>query len=76
MEQMDSELAEYLYKNDRVVNDMERSIESQCLSIITRQQPVAGGQVEQGATSVFEGLAKVGHVRSWCDGGRDPQPAR
>ena len=34
-------LAEDVIKGDRLVNDMERSIESRCLSLILRQQPVA-----------------------------------
>ena len=33
-------LAEDVIKGDRLVNDMERSIESRCLSLILRQQPV------------------------------------
>ena len=61
MEQMDSELAEYLYKNDRVVNDMERSIESQCLSIITRQQPVAGDlRLVSSALKVVTDIERIG----------------
>ncbi len=28
--------------NDHVINDMERTIESKCLTLITKQQPVAG----------------------------------
>ncbi len=35
-------LAEDIIKGDRNVNDMERAIESRCLSLILRQQPVAG----------------------------------
>ena len=35
-------LAEEIIKGDRTVNDMERAIESRCLSLILRQQPVAG----------------------------------
>lgn len=37
----DSETMESLKKNDRIVNDMERHIESKCLTLITKQQPVA-----------------------------------
>ena len=32
---------ESILKCDRIVNDMERGIEARCLSLITRQQPVA-----------------------------------
>lgn len=34
-------MAEEIIKGDRTVNDMERAIESRCLSLILRQQPVA-----------------------------------
>lgn len=38
----DKETLETLRGNDRIVNDMERHIESKCLTLITKQQPVAG----------------------------------
>ena len=42
------ELAENIIKNDRSVNDMERSIESKCLSIITtRKQLICICQIQQ-----------------------------
>lgn len=41
IEQHDSETVAYIYANDRAINDMEKSIEAQCLSIITKQQPIA-----------------------------------
>ncbi len=37
----DAELARKVVKNDRFVDDEEKNIESQCLSIILREQPVA-----------------------------------
>lgn len=40
-ESKDRETLETLRKNDRIVNDMERHIESKCLTLITKQQPVA-----------------------------------
>lgn len=40
-EEKDQETLETLQGNDRIVNDMERHIESQCLTLITKQQPVA-----------------------------------
>lgn len=39
--QKDTEAMETILKCDRIVNDMERGIEARCLSLITRQQPVA-----------------------------------
>lgn len=41
IEQKDNEVVTYIYENDRAINDMEKSIEAQCLSIITKQQPIA-----------------------------------
>ena len=38
----DTQIAASIVKNDRFINDMQRGIESKCLSIITRQQPLAG----------------------------------
>ena len=40
-EDQDFQMAEDIIKGDRTVNDMERAIESRCLSLILRQQPVA-----------------------------------
>lgn len=37
----DKETLETILKSDRIVNDMERGIESQCLYLITKQQPLA-----------------------------------
>lgn len=37
----DMERIKKILKSDRVVTDMERNIESKCLSLITKQQPVA-----------------------------------
>ena len=37
----DRTLAKEVIKNDSIVDDMERSIESRCLSLVLRQQPVA-----------------------------------
>lgn len=38
----DEERIKKIVKSDRVVTNMQRGIESRCLSLITRQQPVAG----------------------------------
>ena len=40
-QEKDRETLETLQRNDRIVNDMERHIESKCLTLITKQQPVA-----------------------------------
>ncbi len=41
LEQHDTALAEQVIEGDRLVDDMERKIESRCLSLMLRQQPVA-----------------------------------
>ena len=41
LENQDIELITAIKNGDRVVDDMEKSIEAKCLSLITRQQPVA-----------------------------------
>lgn len=60
----DKEKIRMIMKNDRVVNDMERSIESHCLALITRQQPIARDlRVVSAALKVVTDLERVGdHV--------------
>ena len=41
LENQDMEVAKGIVEGDRFVNDMEKTIESKCLSMIARQQPVA-----------------------------------
>ncbi|HKM22471.1 MAG TPA: phosphate signaling complex protein PhoU [Lachnospiraceae bacterium] len=41
LENEDKELATSIMSGDRVIDDMEKEIEAKCLSLITRQQPVA-----------------------------------
>ena len=54
-------LAEDIITGDRNVNDMERAIEARCLSLILRQQPVAGDlrQVST-ALKVVTDLERIG----------------
>ncbi|MDO4332865.1 MAG: phosphate signaling complex protein PhoU [Eubacteriales bacterium] len=42
LENKDDELARRIIRDDRNINQIERNIESQCLTIITKQQPIAG----------------------------------
>lgn len=60
-EDQNYEKAEDIIKGDRTVNDMERAIESRCLSLILRQQPVAGDlrQVST-ALKVVTDLERIG----------------
>jgi phosphate transport system protein len=41
IDKRDEELIKNIIKNDRTVNDMEKNIEAKCLSLITKQQPMA-----------------------------------
>lgn len=41
IENGDRKSAEQIIKDDKNVNDMERSIEAKCLALITKQQPIA-----------------------------------
>ncbi len=41
LEQKDEETIKGMIANDRIINDMQRSIEARCLTLLTRQQPVA-----------------------------------
>lgn len=61
LEDQNYALAEDVIKGDRTVNDMERAIESKCLSLILRQQPVAGDlrQVST-ALKVVTDLERIG----------------
>ena len=44
-----------------MINDMERSIESQCLSLITRQQPIAGDlRMISAALKVVTDIERIG----------------
>lgn len=64
IEVKDAYAIEQIMQSDRRVNDMERKIESRCLSIITRQQPVARDlRVVSAALKVVTDLERVGdHV--------------
>lgn len=61
VEAMDMEAAEEITKSDRDVNDMERNIEAQCLSLITKQQPIAGDlRFVSSALKVVTDLERIG----------------
>ena len=42
MERDDKELAQKIYDNDDVIDDLEQEIETMCINIIATQQPLAG----------------------------------
>lgn len=60
-EDQDFEKAEDIIKGDRTINDLERSVEARCLSIILRQQPVAGDlRVVSSSLKVVTDLERIG----------------
>ena len=60
-EKEDKAMAEEVIRGDRMVNDMERSIESRCLSLLLKQTPVAGDLREVStALKVVTDLERVG----------------
>ncbi len=60
-EDQNFEKAEDIIKGDRTINDLERSIEARCLSLILRQQPVAGDlRVVSSALKVVTDLERIG----------------
>lgn len=57
----DKELAEFIIKNDRNVNDMEKAIEAKCLSLITKQHPIASDlRMVSSALKVVTDLERIG----------------
>lgn len=41
VKQQDEEIVTRIMKSDRIINNMQRNIEASCLTLITKQQPVA-----------------------------------
>ncbi len=61
LENEDTELIRTIMNGDRIVNDMEREIEAKCLSLITRQQPVAGDlRMVSAALKVVTDIERIG----------------
>ena len=58
----DNEVMEMqIIRGDRDINDMERNIESRCLSLITRQQPIAGDlRMISAALKVVTDIERIG----------------
>lgn len=61
MDDIDHVLAKKVISEDRIINDMQRDIEAQCLTIITRQQPIAGDlRVISAALKIVTDLERIG----------------
>ncbi|MFA9463214.1 MAG: phosphate signaling complex protein PhoU [Velocimicrobium sp.] len=61
LENQDTDLAKEIMIGDQQVNDYEKTIESQCLSLITRQQPVARDlRIVSAALKVVTDIERIG----------------
>lgn len=61
VEKKDLNVDEEIIRGDRIINDMERNIESRCLSLITRQQPIAGDlRMISAALKVVTDIERIG----------------
>lgn len=61
VEREDDELETQIILGDRNINDMERNIEARCLSLITRQQPIAGDlRMISAALKVVTDIERIG----------------
>lgn len=61
LENQDMALAKEIMQGDQQVNDYEKTIESQCLSLITRQQPVARDlRLVSAALKVVTDIERIG----------------
>lgn len=61
LENQDRVLAKEIMESDHLVNELEKTIESQCLSLITRQQPVAGDlRLVSAALKVVTDIERIG----------------
>ncbi len=61
LENHDTALAKEIMVGDQYVNDLEKTIESQCLSLITRQQPVARDlRIVSAALKVVTDIERIG----------------
>lgn len=61
MEEKNWKVAEKVINEDRIINDMQRNIEARCLTIITKQQPVAGDlRLVSAALKVVTDIERIG----------------
>lgn len=52
MERRDKDAAQEIIKGDRRINDMEKTIEAHCLSLMLKQQPVVAGDLRIVSTAL------------------------
>lgn len=62
LEKKNGEIMKKFVRHDRVIEDMQRNIESKCLSLLTRQTPVAGDlRTVSAALKVVTDLERIGN---------------
>lgn len=69
LKERDREALAAIVTNDRVINDMQRSIEAKCLTLLTKQQPVARDlRTVSAALKVVTDIERVGdHVSDMAE---------
>ena len=69
LKERDREALEAIVTNDRMINDMQRSIEAKCLTLLTKQQPVARDlRTVSAALKVVTDIERVGdHVSDMAE---------
>ncbi len=69
LKERNREALEAIVTNDRVINDMQRSIEAKCLTLLTKQQPVARDlRTVSAALKVVTDIERVGdHVSDMAE---------
>lgn len=69
LKERDREALEAIVTNDRVINDMQRNIEAKCLTLLTKQQPVARDlRTVSAALKVVTDIERVGdHVSDMAE---------
>ncbi len=62
LKKKDREIMKRFVRHDRVIEDMQRNIESQCLSLLARQTPVAGDlRTISAALKIVTDLERIGN---------------
>lgn len=69
LERKDTEALKSIVESDRAVNDMRRNIEAKCLTLLTRQQPVAGDlRIVSAALKAVTDIERIGdHVSDMAE---------
>lgn len=69
LEAKEEEVLKSIIESDRVINDMQRNIEAKCLTLLTRQQPVAGDlRIVSASLKVVTDIERIGdHVSDMAE---------